>query len=516
MLNYLFCLDKNYNKQLLISLNSLNFYSKSKFNVYIIHKDPASLDDLMKRFNIKFDKIDKFNTYQFDDSNFNFPNLENNHISEATYYRFFIDDFIEENIEQLIYLDCDILCLNEPDDLLIEVSESLKKSNNVIAASVEYTNTVHTSELFNRLELESNTYFNAGVMVIDFKAWKENNLKQKLLSAMDKIYDKVNFWDQDILNFVFDGKYLEISRNFNFSTQLNSNVKNIDLRSEKEFLKGTIPGSTNIPILTNEEYQKVGKQYKAKGQEAATKLGFALVNDHLKKKRIDLWIDHIEKNHGCYIFCYKGGLRSKIAYDWLKQQNIAVNRLRGGYKEYRSYIISQYSELIRCTKSWKVIGGLTGSGKTELLNQFDEAIDLERIANHRGSAFGKNISEQPSQANFENIITHKYLNHILPKIYIEDGGSITNSNNISGLIINFDNNNSGNFSISNSNIYGALLNYGSNFEIINNTSIVGSVVSNYLVTINDGSSITKGNLPSFYGTNFGLSSSVIPGSYLEY
>ena len=101
-------------------------------------------------------------------------------------------------------------------------------------------------------------------------------------------------------------------------------------------------------------------------------------------------------------------------------------------------------------------------------------------------------------------------------IYIEDGGSITNSNNISGLIINFDNNNSGNFSISNSNIYGALLNYGSNFEIINNTSIVGSVVSNYLVTINDGSSITKGNLPSFYGTNFGLSSSVIPGSYLEY
>jgi len=199
-----------------------------------------------------------------------------------------------------------------------------------------------------------------------------------------------------------------------------SKFKNIDLRSEKEFLKGTIPGSINIPILTNEEYQKVGKQYKAKGQEAATKLGFALVNDHLKKKRIDLWIDHIEKNHGCYIFCYKGGLRSKIAYDWLKQQNIAVKRLKGGYKEYRSYIISQYSELIRCTKSWKVIGGLTGSGKTELLNQFDEAIDLERIANHRGSAFGKNISEQPSQANFENIITHKYLNHILPKIYIED------------------------------------------------------------------------------------------------
>ena len=104
------------------------------------------------------------------------------------------------------------------------------------------------------------------------------------------------------------------------SYKLFSQFKNIDLRSEKEFLKGTIPGSINIPILTNEEYQKVGKQYKAKGQEAATKLGFALVNDDLKKRRINLWIDHIEKNPGCYIFCYKGGLRSKIAYDWLKTE----------------------------------------------------------------------------------------------------------------------------------------------------------------------------------------------------
>ena len=199
-----------------------------------------------------------------------------------------------------------------------------------------------------------------------------------------------------------------------------SQFKNIDLRSEKEFLKGTIPRSINIPILCNEEYQRVGKQYKSKGQEAATKLGFALVNDDLKKERIDLWINHIKENPGCYIFCYKGGLRSKIAHDWLKKENIAIERLQGGYKEYRSYIISQHSETKRYTKSWKVIGGLTGSGKTELLNQFDEAIDLERIANHRGSAFGKNISEQPTQANFENIITDKYLNHISPKIYIED------------------------------------------------------------------------------------------------
>ena len=204
------------------------------------------------------------------------------------------------------------------------------------------------------------------------------------------------------------------------SFKLYSQFKNIDLRSEKEFLKGTIPGSINIPILTNEEYQKVGIQYKSKGQEAATKLGFELVNDDLKKQRIGLWIDHIEDNPGCYIFCYKGGLRSKIAHDWLKKENIAVERLQGGYKEFRSYIISQHSGSKNYIKSWTVIGGLTGSGKTMLLKEFDESIDIEKIANHRGSAFGKNTSEQPSQANFENIITNNYLSHIPPKIYIED------------------------------------------------------------------------------------------------
>lgn len=100
-------------------------------------------------------------------------------------------------------------------------------------------------------------------------------------------------------------------------------------------------------------------------------------------------------------------------------------------------------------------------------------------------------------------------------IYIEDGGLI-NSSNISGLIINFDLDNSGVLSFDNTAINGAILNYGLDFQINNNTNIKGSVVSNYLITINSSSSITKGNLPSFYGQNIGLSSSVIPGSYLEY
>ena len=101
-------------------------------------------------------------------------------------------------------------------------------------------------------------------------------------------------------------------------------------------------------------------------------------------------------------------------------------------------------------------------------------------------------------------------------IYTKDGGIITNTSNVSGLIINHDTNNSDSFTIDNSSVRGAVLNYGSNFQLNNSATIIGSVVSQYLVTINSGSSITKGNLPSFYGKNIGLSNSVIPGSYLEY
>jgi hypothetical protein len=101
-------------------------------------------------------------------------------------------------------------------------------------------------------------------------------------------------------------------------------------------------------------------------------------------------------------------------------------------------------------------------------------------------------------------------------IYTENGGLISNSNNISGFIINNDLNSSSSFTINNSIINGAILNYSSNFILNNNTNIVGSIVSNYLVEIDNSSSITKGNLPSFYGKNIGLNTSVIPGSYLEY
>ena len=99
-----------------------------------------------------------------------------------------------------------------------------------------------------------------------------------------------------------------------------SKYSHIDLRSEKEYEKGTIPNSVNIPILQNHEFESVGKEYKVHGQNAAINLGLQLVSGNLKKNRIIKWENHINLNQGCSIFCYRGGLRSKLAQEWLLEK----------------------------------------------------------------------------------------------------------------------------------------------------------------------------------------------------
>jgi len=194
----------------------------------------------------------------------------------------------------------------------------------------------------------------------------------------------------------------------------------IDLRSEKEYDKGTIPNSVNIPILDNGEFAMVGKEYKNHGQDAAIKLGLKLVSGSLKNNRVVEWENHINSNQGCSIFCYRGGLRSKLAQEWLLEKKLIIDRIPGGYKKVRNKIIKHYSDNDNYKKKWYILGGLTGSGKTALLNNFQQAIDIEAIANHRGSAFGRNKSEQPSCANFENILVSYYLDNKCSSVLLED------------------------------------------------------------------------------------------------
>ena len=199
-----------------------------------------------------------------------------------------------------------------------------------------------------------------------------------------------------------------------------SNVSNIDLRSEIEFKKGSIPHSVNIPILNNDQFKKVGIEYKKNGSDAAIALGHSLVKGSLKENLIHHWTEHLKKNPECLLYCFRGGMRSEIAVKWLNECGVRVDRLKGGYKNFRNWVISQHLDVENYIKDWIIIGGLTGSGKTDFLRSFKESIDLERIANHRGSAFGVRDGGQPTQSNFENILTLDYLNHKYEKLILED------------------------------------------------------------------------------------------------
>ena len=183
----------------------------------------------------------------------------------------------------------------------------------------------------------------------------------------------------------------------------------IDLRSPKEYLKGTIPNSVNLPILNDAEFHEIGKTFRSNGRRAAIDAGHKLISGEKKTNLIDSWMKFILENNKCFIFCFRGGLRSQIAYDWIKSKGVFVKRLDHGYKKYRQQVLLMHQDIINYTERWIILGGYTGSGKTDILKNYPFSIDLESIANHRGSAFGKTGAEQPSQSNFESLVSEEYL-----------------------------------------------------------------------------------------------------------
>jgi len=184
----------------------------------------------------------------------------------------------------------------------------------------------------------------------------------------------------------------------------------IDLRAPVEFSKGAFPHAVNLPLMSDEERHLVGICYKKSGNEKAVALGKQLVSGKVKSDRIQAWIDQIDKHPKSLLYCFRGGQRSQIAQQWLHEAGITVSRLQGGYKAFRNYLICQ-SEHITQTQKIFVIGGHTGSGKTILLQKLSESIDLEGLANHRGSSFGRYASPQPTQIDFENALAYALIAH---------------------------------------------------------------------------------------------------------
>ena len=194
----------------------------------------------------------------------------------------------------------------------------------------------------------------------------------------------------------------------------------IDVRAPSEFILGAVPTSKNLPILSNNERTEVGKMYKENGNEAAIEKGYSLVNGKIKDKRVSNWIKFVKRNPQAQMYCARGGQRSKIAQNWLKEIGVDIDIVEGGFKALRNTCIEVLDSASSDNKEWIIIAGKTGSGKTKMIKQISNSIDLEGLANHRGSAFGGFETLQPTQINFENNLAYQYLNISSNKVYIED------------------------------------------------------------------------------------------------
>jgi len=185
----------------------------------------------------------------------------------------------------------------------------------------------------------------------------------------------------------------------------------IDVRAPVEFKKGAFLNAVNLPIMSDEERHLVGICYKNKGNAKAIELGHKLVSGDIKEQRVQAWLDFMDANPEALLYCFRGGQRSKIAQQWISESGREIIRLKGGYKAFRGYLLRELEDSCKRFKPI-ILGGRTGSGKTIELRKMQNAIDLEGLANHRGSSFGQRITPQTSQINFENNLIYQLIQKI--------------------------------------------------------------------------------------------------------
>ena len=164
--------------------------------------------------------INSIKVFQYENSGIDLPNLNNSHVSEATYYRLFIENYLPKDIEEIVYIDADIICLSDPLIRINEIFLEMKNENKHIGALTEFYKDDYFKSHFERLSLKSKNYFNAGVMLINIKFWKNNKLQDKFLQLIENHRKVIKFWDQDILNSYFDGNYFELDSSLNYKVNL--------------------------------------------------------------------------------------------------------------------------------------------------------------------------------------------------------------------------------------------------------------------------------------------------------
>ena len=196
----------------------------------------------------------------------------------------------------------------------------------------------------------------------------------------------------------------------------------IDLRSPKEFGLGHIPEAINIPLLDNTERHQIGKLYKESGKSEAVRLGLELFA--AKSQSFLSQIETLSSANTIALYCWRGGMRSRLVGTWLALAQFNVRILKGGYKAFRRDVLDGIKNFSDHPKI--VLNGRTGSGKTLFIKDMQESgypvVDFEGLACHRGSAFGALAQGEasPTQQNFENQLYDAYLDvQKYPKILVE-------------------------------------------------------------------------------------------------
>ena len=182
----------------------------------------------------------------------------------------------------------------------------------------------------------------------------------------------------------------------------------VDVRAPIEFAQGHIPSAINIPLFSDQQRAEVGTIYKQQGRVAAVKKGLEFIGPRMN----DL-ISQVEgvcgSNRCVRLHCARGGERSSSMAWLLDRVNFEIALLDGGYKRFRNFVLDSLAD----PGNLMVLSGLTGSGKTQILKvlkeQGEQVVDLEGLANHRGSAFGGiGLPEQPTVEQFENDLLFEF------------------------------------------------------------------------------------------------------------
>jgi tRNA 2-selenouridine synthase len=200
----------------------------------------------------------------------------------------------------------------------------------------------------------------------------------------------------------------------------------MDMRAPSEFAHGAFPSAFSLPLMSDDERAQVGICYKQGGQDAAIELGHKLVSGDLRAQRLEQWCEFARRYPQGYLYCFRGGLRSQTVQRWLCDQGIDYPLIKGGYKAMRRCLLEEL-ERAATRGSLVLISGKTGTGKTRVIARLSRSVDLEGLANHRGSTFGQLPTPQPSQIDFENAVSialMKLLQRSARQIFLEDEGHL--------------------------------------------------------------------------------------------